>query len=390
MKPDKSSTAKKKKRRNPAVRIFRAIMVAVDILAGAALLIAGYAGNISPLKYGGAWGIPGLTFPIVLMLVLFLLAAQLLIFRRGALILGIPTLLCAGPILTYSPLNIRFGKNAPADGDSTFTVLSYNVANLMDQRTPGTYDSSYNAMISYILTTDADIVCLSESQHIGVNSMLHITAQQYDSLQQRYPHIIISGKAQATLSKFPIQPIHTSIDRQSFGNGDFGMYRVTLPGGKLMTLFNVHLQSLGLDKEDKDLYMDLTELNTDDVQNVRSRLLHKISAANMARARQTQILLGLIRHYGGPNVIVCGDFNDVPGCYSIRSFEDAGFRSVYPEIGFGPIVTFNANRFYFCIDHVLYRGDLKPLEFHKSSLRVSDHYPITAKFEVLRQTPSDL
>ena len=54
--------------------------------------------------------------------------------------------------------------------------------------------------------------------------------------------------------------------------------------------------------------------------------------------RLYRVFCGLIRHYGGPNVIVCGDFNDVPGSYPVRSFADAGFQSVYPKIGFGPII----------------------------------------------------
>lgn len=370
-------------RRSPWQRTGRALMVALDVITVVLLLASGYAGNVSPLKYGGAWGILGLTFPFVLALFALLVVVHLFWFRRCMFILGTGLVLCAGPVFTYCPLNIHFGREKAAPGDSTFTVLAWNVANLIDQRPYGSYDRAYNAMVSYILRRDADIVCLSEAQHLGVSDSLRITAAQYDSLQHRYPYIIISGRAQATLSKFPIRPIHTSIDRPAFGNGDVGMYHVTLPGGRLMSLFNVHLQSLGLSAGDKDLYVDLTQLHRENFDDVRSQLLSKISAANVARARQTQILLGLIRHYGGPNVVVCGDFNDVPGCYAIRSFADAGFHSVYPQLGFGPMITFNANRFYFCIDHVLYRGDLRPLNFDKGTTRASDHYPLEVEFEVI-------
>lgn len=363
-------------------KFFRGLMLAVDILAGLCLVVSAYAGTVSPLRFGGSWGIIGLTFPLVLLLVVLLLIIQLFWHRRGALVLAVFMVICGGPILTYCPLNIHFGEPEPAPGDSTFTVLSYNVANLIDQRPAGSYDSSYNAMVSYILHRDADIVCLSESKRLGISERLHITPAQYDSLARRYPYIIISGTAQATLSKFPLQPIHLALDRETFGAGDVGLYRVTLPGGRLMTLANVHLQSLSLQPRDKDLYMDLTELRTEDLESVKSQLLKKIAAANIMRARQTQILLGVIRHYGGPNVIVCGDFNDIPDCYSIRTFEDAGFRSVYPEIGFGPIITFNANRFYFCIDHVLYRGQLKPLSIDKGTTMASDHYPLFTRFEI--------
>ena len=84
-----------------------------------------------------------------------------------------------------------------------------------------------------------------------------------------------------------------------------------------------------------------------------------------------------LRLYGGPDVIICGDFNDVPGCHAIRTFADAGFHSVYPSIGFGPMITYNARHLYFCIDHVLYRGALTPLYISKGTLKTSDHYPLT-------------
>ncbi len=374
---------KNRKAKNRRPRIGRFITVCADVLAASALILCGYAGNISPLKYGGAWGVLHLAFPGVLAIVALMLIVQLFTCRRGAAVLACGMVLSGGPLLTYFPLNIHFGDRQPSPGDSTFTLMSYNVANLIDQRPITEQPMGYNAIVSQILSHDADIVCLSESRYLSVSERLNITPVQYDSLQRRYPHIILSGRAQCTLSKYPIQPLHTSMDSTVFGAADVGMYRVTLPGGKLLTLFNVHLQSLGLRESDKNLYVDLTELKTEDLGQIRRDLLGKVSAANVQRARQTQILLGLIRHYGGPNVIVCGDFNDVPGSYPVRSFADAGFQSVYPKIGFGPIITFNADRFYFCIDHVLYRGDLVPLNIHKGTEKCSDHYPLTVRFEVL-------
>lgn len=362
-------------------RLIRGLVVFIDILVGAALFASAYAGNVSPLKYGGAWGIAGLAFGPVLAVAVLLLVLQLIWFRKGALLMALFMLSCAGPIFTFCPLNMHFGPEKPGPDKKTFRIMAYNVANLQDQRAAGSYDSSYNAMVSYMLAMDPDIICLSEAADLGVYPRGHITAQQYDSLQRRYPHIIISGRAQATLSKYPIEPIHVSLDRSGFSAGDVGIYRVCLPGGKLMTLFNCHLESLGLNDGDKEVYRELTELHSEDFSNVRNRLLRKIADANVARARQTQMLLGVIRHYGGPNVIICGDFNDVPDCYAIRTFGDAGFRSVYPQLGFGPMVTFNANRFYFCIDHILYRGDLRPLDIEKGTLKASDHYPLTAEFE---------
>mgnify|MGYP006922403917 CR=1 FL=1 len=40
--------------------------------------------------------------------------------------------------------------------------------------------------------------------------------------------MIISGSAQAVLSKFPIEPIHLVVSRSEFDDADLAAYRVTL------------------------------------------------------------------------------------------------------------------------------------------------------------------
>lgn len=360
-------------------RFGRLVLLIIDILLAVVLFATAYAGMLSPLKYGGRWGIVGLAFAPVLYIVFFMLVVQLFVHRRGAVLLAAALIGCTGPVLTYCPLN--FGTRHAAGGASTFRLTEYNVANLADQR-DGDYDSSYCAMMSYVLEQDADIVCLSEGMPFRPTVKNHMTTAQFDSINRRYPNIIVSGHGQVTLSKFPIEPIHLNMDAEIFRNGGIGAYRVSLPGGKLLTLFNVHMQSFRFNDDDVELYLSLTDMRREDIDDIRSQLLSKLSYANVCRARQAQALLQLVRHYGGPDVIICGDFNDIPGCYSIRAFEDAGFRDVYPEIGLGPMITFNANRFYFCIDHVMYRGALRPLTITKGTLRASDHYPLTVDFEV--------
>ncbi len=376
----KRGTSSDGSRRSGWSRFGRTVLLIIDILLAFALFATAYAGMFSPLKYGGRWGVVGLAFAPILYVTLFMLVVQLFFHRRGAIVLAAALIGCAGPVLTFCPLN--FGTRHAAEGATTFRLTEYNVANLLDQRA-GDYDSSYNAMISHVLAQDADIVCLSEGMPFRPTALNHMTAAQFDSINSRYPNIIVSGHGQVTLSKFPIEPIHLNMESEIFRNGGIGAYRVSMPDGKLLTLFNVHLQSFRFNDDDVELYLSLTDMQRKDINDIRQQLLTKLSYANVCRARQAQTVLQLVRHYGGPDVIICGDFNDIPDCYSIRAFEDAGFRDVYPEIGLGPMITFNANRFYFCIDHVMYRGALRPLSIKKGTLKASDHYPLTVDFEVI-------
>lgn len=79
-------------------------------------------------------------------------------------------------------------------------------------------------------------------------------------------------------------------------------------------------------------------------------------------------------------MIVAGDFNDIPGCYALRELCRDDFRNAFTEAGCGPIVTYHANRFYFHIDHIVYRGNMEAVAYRRGDCEASDHYPVIATF----------
>jgi endonuclease/exonuclease/phosphatase (EEP) superfamily protein YafD len=93
-------------------------------------------------------------------------------------------------------------------------------------------------------------------------------------------------------------------------------------------------------------------------------------------------MVQFIKRFGGKNVIVCGDFNDVPGCYTMRQLEGQELKDVYGTIGLGYMNTYFHNRFYFCIDHVMYRGNITPINIRRDKIDLSDHYPLFTTFVV--------
>jgi len=365
----KNNRGKKQAKKRPAwVRFCHVATLVLDILLSCALLVTGYAGTMSPLSHSAWWGVFPLAFPIVFWATLLMLVLQLIWYRRGALVLALAFICCAGPSLTYCPLNI-FNPKAPADAGS-LTLLTYNTR----AETLCTAENPYIA--EYILSQDADIVTLQES-HLLLSAKAGAKERALaDSLRRRYPHISFGGAtgSQPVLSKYPIEPIHLDVTRGSFYNGDISAYRVILPTGRRIAVFNVHMQSLRL--------ADTSLRNAAENDSGRKIVLEKLLTAAQDRARQVNKLQQWLRLYGGPDVIISGDFNDVPGCYAIRSLADVGFESVYPRVGFGPMITFNDRYLYFCIDHVLTRGSLKPLSLGRGNLKASDHYPLTVKFAI--------
>ncbi len=370
MAPRKAPKTPAKPRRNPLQRTLRALALAVDVVLGAALCLSAYAGHISPLQHGGIWGVFPLCFPFCLIGVVILLIAQLFWNRWGAAILGIATLACAGPILDTCP--IHFGTPKVPEGAEKFTLISYNIHNF---RRPGekTFDASPESAMSFILKEDADIVCLQEASYMAAPEKL--PAEQIYEIHKKYPNVLINGEL-ALLSRFPVEAIHLECANDAFIQAETACWRITLPSGRLITLFNVHLESMRLAPDDRQVYVNLTELHREGVKDVKDHIISKLELSAVNRARQAQQLLRYIRLYGGPDVILTGDFNDVPGCYAVHTLADAGFRSAYADRGLGPAATFNQSRLYFRIDHTLYRGDLKPLSVYRGDTQASDHYPL--------------
>jgi len=391
----KPSATKKRSRRNPGLkaaaasrrrplwrRIITVLLWILSFISSTALILGCFGGNMQPVEYRGiclmVMMLPG-------WIILMLLSTVLNIFWcRKALPLSILVwIACAAGIWEFMPFNLSRPSLEKAAEYPQFTFLTYNVTNLTDltDRYPG----GINPTVSNILKINADVVNLQEAVVLTPSEKIHLTEAQTDSLHRLYPYIIMYGKSQMLMSKYPAEAIHTGDHNKNYS--EIAIFRLNIEGTPI-TLFDVHLSSFSLTQQDKELFKDVTDLKDTEgdlkgtVTDVKSQLLSKVQRAAELRQIDAERLGRFIDRFGGPNVIVAGDFNDVPGCYTLRYLADFKLRQVYPELGFGPMITFNRDRFYFRIDHVLYRGSLKPLRIQRGSSLASDHYPLLLRFAI--------
>jgi len=359
-------------------KILTVALSSINLFSAVGLTASAYAGAINPTEHPTA-PVIAMTFPFWLAGILICIIITLFINYKAAIcgILGILVSLPA--ILDFSPLKL---PRSTDDTDETFTLMSYNVHGLTVAG--GDCPGGVNPTISYILDRDDDIVCLQEFNSLSPNPSLCVTQAQIDSLHTLYPYIYIGSYSQAILSKYPVEPISTGFKySNTSGAADMACFRVDIKGKKV-TIFNVHLQSFSLVSADREMFVKLTKLQGDenDIVQMRNHLIDKIRTAGPLRVRDTEKLIGYIRKFGGPDVIICGDFNDIPGSYPIRMLQHERFKDVYTEVGFGPMITYNSERFYFRIDHILYRGDFHPITMSRGKIKSSDHYPIEATFAI--------
>mgnify|MGYP002515340993 CR=1 FL=1 len=363
--------------------VLSVFMGIVTCTVALATIISAWAGTIDPEDLPVA-GVCVMVLPILAPILLAVFVLDIFWWRRSAVIAGVALAVCLPRILSVYPLSWPSGPLPEGDKSRTWTLLSYNCAEWLDLDKK--YPNDINPALSYILKTNADIVCIQEADYLCVEHSVRITSKQIDSISRRYPYIIFNDHNQLLLSKHPADALPLGYDRKRYGNGDIAGYRIHI-NGHVLTIFNIHLQSIGLTDDDKELYSGLTGSSNhpatmveNPLQRVRTDLVSKLSAANVMRARQVKRLVQYIRKFGGINCVVCGDFNDVPGCFALSQIEDQGLRQVYPAVGLGYMHTYNRNSMYFRIDHVLWRGNFVPHSIERGDIRNSDHYPLFTTF----------
>lgn len=352
-------------------------MLVLNVLVACGMIMVGALQGVSPQSWSMVTAI-NMTFPIWVLAELALLVLDLIWWRRTALIAAAALLVCYSPIMDFWPLNIKWGMSA-ADKENSFTLMTYNVYAFEDYYKKGAPE---NRQIDFILHQNADIVCIQEAQFLAPTKSNRIAQSQLDSLHAMYPHVLTTGKDFALLSKFPAQPIVLDFPANEFSSGGMAAWRLRIHG-RVVNLFSVHLRSLGLTPEDKDAYRDIVKLDSISRKDFREArgMAAKISAAGLEREQQVEYLQRYLAKYGGKNAIVCGDFNDPVGCYALHMLMNGShMRQAYADAAFGPDITYNANGFYFRIDHILYRGAMRPYNCWVRHIKASDHYPVIAAF----------
>lgn len=363
-------------------RMLHWVGIYANLLLAIVTVFSAYGGMINPeITVIGA--IAAMMFPGFLLLTLLVTLINLIWFRRQAIVNGVSILLCIGPILTICPLNFFRPslKELEQSGENTIKVLTFNTFNFKIFSGNGSSfeDGSGNPTFNYILDQDADLVMLQEAETLYSVGAYGITGDQIERLKQQYPFRDVTPRGMALLSKFPFERV--IVDVADPNQLDLVRFDVTI-NGQVVHLFNVHMQSIGLTPKDKEVYRNLTEGHTSDgVGEIRSSLLSKLAHAFRSRAAQSREVKDDLNRVNGP-VLLCGDFNDIPGSYATRTIEGAGMTDAYTKAGLGPAITYHGNRFFFRIDHMFCRGGIVPLRVWRGDCPYSDHYPMLGYFKI--------
>lgn len=357
-------------------------IAAVNIILAALTILAAYGGKFNPATTTIP-AIMAMTFPGLILVTVIISAIDLFVNRRLALIPLAALAVSIPPLLAVAPVNMPKATLTPEEEAESFTLMSYNVYDLVyfdhdsiKASTVNKPSEDGNATLNVILKEAPDVVCLQECPYINVNKRLDITEPQNDLFREMYPNNTRKD-GETVYSRFTMTPV--ALRQPESRYAIFSAALVDILGHETLVVC-VHLESIGLNNDDIRLYRRITEGVKPPVSKVKRQLLGKLSNAFRERAKQAQLLREQIDSLNVKNVIIAGDFNDIPDCFAIRTIAGDDFKSAFTTAAFGPTYTYHANRLFFNIDHVLYRGDMKAVEYQRLKAGKSDHYPVKVKF----------
>lgn len=344
------------------------------LLTGGMLLVA-YSPRLHPVSHPLLSSI-GLTFPF------FVIANLLyLFFWWGVEQFKISLLSLAGLILCFSDIRTLCPIHLiPSDvPKESIKLLSYNVMGFNGCEKK----NGRNEILSYLVNSDADIICLQEYATSG-DAKQHLTQKDVDKALKEYPYKALSmhgkrgHKGLACYSKFPILSAKAVSYKSSY-NGS-AVYWLKI-GNDTVTLINNHLESNKLTKQDKVVYEEL--LKAPEKEKMKSgvrQLLTKLAEASALRSKQAEEIARQVKMAGDRPVLVCGDFNDIPLSYTYHTIRQDILNDAFEDSGTGPGISYNQHHFYFRIDHILTSRHWEAYDCTVDrSIKESDHYPIWSK-----------
>lgn len=298
--------------------------------------------------------------------------------------IGILTLAIGwGAISSAVPLSF---PSKAREGSKTFTLLTFNSLHLDDIEHP---DAPGNRAARFLIECGADIICLQELEDWDDPEEIHnFPPSLRDSLFAVYPYRASGDYKNSdlkVLSKYPVKLVPGVAELNEYSRNRFSYFRVDIDGIRL-GLINMHLTSYSLSDEERKVITDIHNARTakKSLKEFKATIFSKLQHSFQGRADNVDDMVAMTGNMHGP-LIVCGDFNDVPGSWAYRKMRQAGFKDAYADTGFGPLITFNQHLFLFHLDQIFYRGNLTPLWVKRQKIKTSDHYPLMAEFEFQKQ-----
>ena len=272
------------------------------------------------------------------------------------------------------PLHIYHRR---ANGRCFIRILSYNVNRAYSfSENHGTI----NELTDFITLQDPDVVALQE-----YNQLLY--PELRSRLHEDYPYEIQEGNGcqrfRSVFSKYPISNF-----KQLQAEEDISKTAINLPicvmtinvDGILIQLVNCHLMSNNFSVFMREYGGDIWKSFMPSL----TKLVRLIDNGYAVRRMQAVIATDYLVTSDKNRQIVCGDFNDICGSTTMRSFKRAGLSDAWWKGGLGYGHTYHGMGLRLRLDHILFtRKSMKLINVYVPHSYCSDHDPIVCDFSIV-------
>lgn len=308
--------------------------------------------NIAPTTFS-YFGFVPIFFPVILLVNLLLV---IVLFLKGKSVKWLFLLFFIGLLPPLQKSYQFFGNKVEVEAD--FKLITFNVNHM---RKEGIDD--------FLLVENADVVVFQE----GTNRRRYLKKLNEGPFKDFYSETDLKNQI---FSRYPIiefKPIF-----QVPGDLTTGAVYADIDTGKdTIRIINVHLGSMGVDKElVTGEVNDLTEVS-EGSKVVKNRMI----SGFLKHQQQIQLIMPYIQHSPYP-VILAGDFNAVPNSYEYRQIT-YWLKDTYLEVGRSPGTSFHDYKYPIRIDYVFHSDEFLPVSYKvKTNLNLSDHYPVVTQFKL--------
>lgn len=260
--------------------------------------------------------------------------------------------------------------------NTTFEAISYNVQVFNAYEHLRKYNPKASSqMLNWLAEHPAEIKCLQEFYHLEGSKEFHTIDKLTKTQRPNYQYFVRSERelrekngffGTIILTKFPIikggNVFEGRLPHQTPIFAD-----VILPNKQVIRVINAHLQSMSIDEKDN-----------------QNTIFQKIWNNFSPRTNQIHLLTDFIQKSPYP-VLLCTDLNDLPYSYAYYHLKNH-LQNAFEIRGNGIGATHNGRIPIIRIDHHFF--DSKNIECQNFSvvdtLDVSDHFPVWAKYEIIR------
>ena len=390
----KDNMAKRKKKKINFLKLFKVILLIINIICAFGLFLT-FIGQFIKPSTSFIIALSGLGFRYLLVINLFFVFFWLFIRFKISILSLVLILININNIDKYFQLNASL---KPESCVNCVKVMSYNVRlfGLYNHNNPRDRQIHKQEILDYLSKENPDIVCFQEffydrSGKLNFNtldtilSLLNVKDENY-----YYTYFPYNRKNEffygfATISKYRI--VNNGVVLLPDSHTVAATFVDFKYKGDTIRNYNVHLASNYFNPIDDQTSKQILEGSQyDSTINSRAKLvLKKMKVAILKREVEAQYIKKHIEE-SPYKVIVCGDLNDPPFSYAYHQIS-SGLKDSFRESGQGQGNTYNGSIYpSFRIDNIFHSPQFKSYGHTVSrDIDISDHFPVYCYISLLKE-----